>query len=225
MQRLANPASFLLLVLIISIIGAALILNNGIFYLGLGIMAWGLAIFFKVILGIFVHSLLLRIKRARAASLIWGFWSAGCELLFAALFLWKFELISTLSVIAFGLGAGLCELAIAAGSIAIQDKNSKETESEVKEITGEYWRVFYERFFSTIGQVGSRLLIWLGLMHSEISPVAVAVLAFGSVETLNAYLKETSKNLGTGKNCLRYQHLNAASAIIQISCCVFFLKY
>ena len=227
MQRLANPASFLLLVLIISIIGAALILNNGIFYLGLGIMAWGLAIFFKVILGIFIHSFILRIKKALVASLIWGLWSAGCELLFAAFFLWKFELGSPEDVIAFGLGAGLSELLITTGSIITQSQPDQESENErgVIPLPSSYWRVLYERFFTLFGQLSSRFLIWLALMHSEILPAAIAIVAFCTLETLNAYLKEISTETEEAHRHLKFLHFNAGMSSLEVACCIFFLKF
>jgi hypothetical protein len=182
----------------------------------------------KAACGIGIHHVLLKVGKPKFSAAIWGLWSSVSELLFAALFLWKFEIWSPSEVVLFGLGAGVAEMLVITLSILFESK-IKRGEKEKKEDETEwqygYWHTVYERFFAMVGHVGSRFLIWIGIVQAEILPVIFCVMTFTLVDGVAAYLQETGYDFENPKKLFRFLHFNAAISILEIILCLIFFYY
>jgi len=233
----SSPSLISLFLLILCSISSSLLFDGGFGALLLGIAAWGLSVFLKVILGILVHTVIVRIRKASVASTIWGLWSAFCELFLAAFFLWKFEIWSPYEVVQFGLGAGVAELLITLVSIFSPagkknrveaeklEGDEKEEKGGGEEQPGNYWHTVYERFFALVGHIGSRFLIWLGIVQIEVLPVVLAIITFTAVDGLASYLKEISYDFENPKKLYKFLHFNAVISVLEIALCFLFFYY
>ena len=187
----------------------------------LGAGSWIIAVILKVGLGP-----LFKIDTTRPlGGGLWGLWSCISELgLAAVIFLWlKYQTI--FEALSFGLGAGLLEYTLIAGSIAFRqqiegvsklvhelESNDSMTNYEAKTTNIEsedYWHTLYERIFATLGHVASRTLVWLCLLQGVWLAGFTAVITFSLVDGTVCILQGRNYDFEDSAKLYKFLHFNA----------------
>ncbi len=161
-------------------------------WLGLGAIAWVIAVVLKVFLGWGVDALSERsFKSQKAKAAIWGVWSSACELgVTAAVFLFAYPSLE--NAIGFGVGAGVVELFYLLLQQAVKTKTaSSNQQNEATQPSKDRfmeWSGVIERSLALIGHVSSRGLIWLGIRALYLTPFLLsAILLFSIVDGVATY--------------------------------------
>jgi hypothetical protein len=130
-----------------------------------GAVTWGIAVALKKPLAVQLNKWLKNSSRTYVSA-SQGLLSAVLELGCAALYLWRMKGADIYSVLGFGVGAGAAEVVyvLVVGSLAKRDQEREAAwAAAARESLCVRYQVPIERFFATIGHVGSRGLVYVGL--------------------------------------------------------------
>lgn len=160
----------------------------------------------------------------RTRSIVWGVWSAACELgLTALVFLYVDEFPSLVEMIGFGVGAaGVEALAIGfAGLVSIATKTTDEG-SDPAPGWIQRWSGVVERALASTGHVSSRGLVWVSLHSLSFAPFAIiAVATFAIIDGVAVYGSDAGWDWHDATRALWFYSLVAKVTLIEASVLLF----
>lgn len=178
-----------------------------------GATIFALSVLLKRALGIAIQIPLLTVQTVVVKSAISGLLSASTELGAAGVYLWMRDYKTLMEVVAFGIGAGSAEALYVLCLSLFMRADPKDEKAWAQAATNSLWvryTVPLERFLASIGHIGSRGLVWLGLMSTSLLNTlwfwGLALVLFTAVDGVAAYGLRQKWNWSDPTTC-RFSHL------------------
>jgi hypothetical protein len=148
-----------------------------------GGVAWALALAVKAVVSGGLHTLTDTRLSGPGYAALQGAASASCELGFAgAAFALVLPRGSAALVVAFGVGAGALEAVLLLAAARAEERAAQRTREDPPPVRGLRRHGFVvERTAATLGHVGARGLVWLGV-HGSPWPWVLALVTFAAVD-------------------------------------------
>jgi hypothetical protein len=187
-------------------------------WMAMGAGVWAGSVALKILLGIPVHRAISRPGWGpKTRAILWGGWSAFCELGAIALVFVAISMPATIGdVIGVGIGAGSMEIVVLAGPAFIA---LLATKGRLADPPGDWfvqWGGVFERISTSAGHVTTRGLVWVALQSLILIPAAaIAFVTFALVDGVATYGTAAGWNWQDSRLYRRYNGFLALVSLIE----------
>ncbi len=187
-----------------------------------GAGTWGIAVALKQTLARWLNHALGRKAGQIVCAASQGLLSALLELGVAALYLRRLGSADLFTVLAFGAGAGSAEVVYVLVTGALAEPDTQKEAAWARHAWNSFcvrYQVPIERLFGVIGHIGSRGLVYLGLLASAAEAVlwlSVALLLFTAVDGVATYGHLRDWDWSQPATCRRAHGFFAVISILEL---------